>query len=425
MGRPREQTLAVTAHAPGVPPPPTQIVAVRQKALLPLWPPPLVLLGPPRSPPRSSSPGRRRRRCRTDRRALNAAQLATAVPASRRPPSSRPPGPPPGRDRDGDRAGAGRRRRRAARREARARGRREPRASQRAGPEGHGPRPGPDRAAQGEVQLDRRTGTASRASSPARPRSRASEARVGTGVTVWLATPDKKPAPLRPRTPPSPRRRSRWPICARSRSPTRRASGSTPRVQRQLPPQRRARGLRSDLARRPRRVPARRQLFIVSADEQPEPEPLTDAEGWTAHRGGGDACRRPDEQTLRVDELEVPCARRRRACRVGIRGRLADRTRRRQGARASPPTATTRRRGPHPRRSGPSRMRSTWPSRPRARPWSPRPPGLERVGDGSILPDIDAPCGIDFLDATRLAVACGRADPARRRRVGRHPRARR
>ena len=33
--------------------------------------------------------------------------------------------------------------------------------------------------------------------------------------------------------------------------------------------------------------------------------------------------------------------------------------------------------------------------------------GLERVGDGPILPDVDAPCGIDFLDATRLAVACG------------------
>lgn len=43
IGRPREQTLAVTASAPGVPPPPTQIVAVRQKAWIPLWLPPLVL----------------------------------------------------------------------------------------------------------------------------------------------------------------------------------------------------------------------------------------------------------------------------------------------------------------------------------------------------------------------------------------------
>ena len=44
IGRPREQTLAVTAHAPGIPPPPTQIVAVRQKAWIPFWLPPLVLV---------------------------------------------------------------------------------------------------------------------------------------------------------------------------------------------------------------------------------------------------------------------------------------------------------------------------------------------------------------------------------------------
>ena len=44
IGHPREQTLAVTAHAPGIPPPPTQIVAVRQKAWIPFWLPPLVLV---------------------------------------------------------------------------------------------------------------------------------------------------------------------------------------------------------------------------------------------------------------------------------------------------------------------------------------------------------------------------------------------
>ncbi len=44
IGHPREQTLAVTAHAPGIPPPPTQIVAVRQKAWIPFWFPPLVLV---------------------------------------------------------------------------------------------------------------------------------------------------------------------------------------------------------------------------------------------------------------------------------------------------------------------------------------------------------------------------------------------
>ena len=97
IGRPREQTLAVTAHAPGVPPPPTQIVAVRQKAWLPFW-------LPPADPARSRA--RRRVRphpagdgddARTDRRDLQ-----------RRPARDRPcrlhadpraadaPGPPPG-----------------------------------------------------------------------------------------------------------------------------------------------------------------------------------------------------------------------------------------------------------------------------------------------------------------------------------------
>ncbi len=33
--------------------------------------------------------------------------------------------------------------------------------------------------------------------------------------------------------------------------------------------------------------------------------------------------------------------------------------------------------------------------------------GLERVGDGPIVANIHGACGIDFLDATRLAVACG------------------
>jgi len=44
IGRPREQTLAVTAHAPGIPSPPTQIVAVRQKAWIPFWLPPVLVV---------------------------------------------------------------------------------------------------------------------------------------------------------------------------------------------------------------------------------------------------------------------------------------------------------------------------------------------------------------------------------------------
>ena len=61
----------------------------------------------------------------------------------------------------------------------------------------------------------------------------------------------------------------------------------------------------------------------------------------------------------------------------------------------------------------PSRTRATWPSRPRASIVVSTATGLERVGDGPILPDIDEACGIEFLDATRLAVAAGAcgADP--------------
>ena len=33
--------------------------------------------------------------------------------------------------------------------------------------------------------------------------------------------------------------------------------------------------------------------------------------------------------------------------------------------------------------------------------------GLTRLGDGAILPAIDTACGIEFLDATRLAIAAG------------------
>jgi hypothetical protein len=36
--------------------------------------------------------------------------------------------------------------------------------------------------------------------------------------------------------------------------------------------------------------------------------------------------------------------------------------------------------------------------------------GLERIGDGPIVPKIDEACGIDFLDATRIAVAAGGCD---------------
>ena len=44
FGRPRQHTLAVTAQAPGAPPPPHQIVTLRQRAWIPIWLPPLLAL---------------------------------------------------------------------------------------------------------------------------------------------------------------------------------------------------------------------------------------------------------------------------------------------------------------------------------------------------------------------------------------------
>ena len=153
IGRPREQTLAVTAHAPGVPPPPTQIVAVRQSAWLPFWLPPLLALIAALAaafvltrPETATMPA-------LTGETFNAAQLATAragftqTPEQQTRPARR-------RAEIGTvvQPGAGRGRGCAARREARPRGRRRPRADPRAGPQGPRPRPGADRAAQGQAQ---------------------------------------------------------------------------------------------------------------------------------------------------------------------------------------------------------------------------------------------------------------------------------
>ena len=160
-------------------------------------------------------------------------------------------------------------------------------------------------------------------------------ARVGTGVTVWLATPEKKPAPAPPTE--TTETETRLSLADLRTLAIADAKGIW------IDPPASNDSLRlntepgdSDPTWLGDRVVFQRagQLFIVDADEQAEPEPLTDAEGWSSPTAtAGTLAAIQDEQIcVRVDRVEVPCARRRRACRLGIRGRLTDRARRRQGA---------------------------------------------------------------------------------------------
>ena len=236
------------------------------------------------------------------------------APASRRRPCSRRARPAAGpRSAMVDRAGAGRRRRRAARREARARASASSR--ERASvPDLKGMDLDQAQTAlrKAKLKLGPANGDGVKGVVARQAPQPGEQARVGTGVTRLAARRRRRSRrPLRPRTPPRPRRRSRWPICARSRSPTRRASGST----RPRPTTASASTPRAGTPIRPGSATAScssapGQLFVVDADEQAEPEPLTDAEGWSSpHRDGGDAVPPiQDEQIcVRVDRVEVPC----------------------------------------------------------------------------------------------------------------------
>ena len=150
------------------------------------------------------------------------------------------------------------------------------------------------------------------------------------------------------------------------------------------------------------------QLFIVDADEQAEPESLTNTEGWSSPTAAaGTLAAIQDEQIcVRVDEWK---------CRA-----LAGVERVAWGSEGASLTALAD--GKVLRFAADGDDPATWPApeeigavedafyvavSPEGTTVVSTATGLERVGDGSILPDIDAPCGIDFLDATRLAVACG------------------
>ena len=93
--------------------------------------------------------------------------------------------------------------------------------------------------------------------------------------------------------------------------------------------------------------------------------------------------------------------------RLGLGGRIAGGARSTTRSCASPPSATTRPPGPHPRRSAQAEDATDVAVSPEGVVVVATADGLERVGDGPIVPEIEAACGIEFLDATRLAVAAG------------------
>jgi hypothetical protein len=408
IGRPREQTLAVTAHAPGVPPPTTQIVAVRQKAWLPLWLPPLILLLAALAaayvltrPETATMP-------ELTGETFNAAQLATARagftqtpvqqtrPARRRAEIGMVIAQEPAAGDDAPRDAklvlvVGVSRERATVPDLKDMDLDQAQTALRKAKLKLGPANGD--GVKGVV--------ARQAPQPGE------EARVGTGVTVWLATPDTKPAPAPEITEPE------TPLSLADLRTLAIADAKGIWID---PPQTND-SLRlntetgdSDPTWLGDRVVFQRagQLFIVDADEQAEPEPLTDAEGWSSPTAAtGTLAAIQDEQIcVRVTEWK---------CRA-----LAGVERVAWGSEGASLTALAG--GKVLRFAADGDDPATWPApeeigtvedpfyvavSPEGTTVVSTATGLERVGDGRILPDVDSPCAIDFLDATRLAVAGG------------------
>ena len=412
IGRPREHTLAVTAHAPGVPPPPTQIVAVRQRAWLPFWLPPLLALVAALAaafvltrPETATMPRRHRRdvQCGTARHRPR--EASPRPPSSRRGPARRraarsetvvePASRPRGED---------------ARPDAKLdpRGRRGPRADPSPGPQGPRHRQGADRAAQGQAQArsgergrrQGRRGAPGPAAGRAGPRrhrrhdlardaGEAADARTAAGG-------DRRDPALAGR-----------PAHARDR----RHKGHLDR------PARNDDSLRLNAAPGDadptwlgEQVVFQRahRLFVVDADDQAEPEPLTEDEGWSSPTAlAGTLAAVHDEQIcVRVTQWK---------CRA-----LAGVERIAWGSEGASLAALVD--GKVVRFAADGDDPATWPAPEEigtvedARDVAVSPEGvivvstaagLERAGEGPILPDIDEACGIDFLDATRLAVAAG------------------
>jgi hypothetical protein len=406
IGRPREQTLAVTAHAPGVPPPPTQIVAVRQKAWLPLWLPPLLLLGAAlvaafvlTRPETATMPA-------LTGETFNAAQLATAragftqTPVQQTRQASRrseiglviEQEPAAGDDAPRDAklvlvVGVSRERATV--------------------PDLKGMDLDQAQAAlrKAKLKLGPATGDGVKGVVARQAPQPGEKARVGTGVTVWLATAEtKKPKPA----PPANERETRLSPAELRTLAIADAKGIW------IDPPATNDSLRlntetgdSDPTWLGDRVVFQRagQLFIVDADEQAEPEPLTDDGGWSSPTAVAGTLAAIRDEAICIDEKcrELP----------GVE-RIA------WGSEGASLTALAG--GKVLRFAADGDDPATWPApeemgtvedalylavSPEGTTVVSTAAGLERVGEGRIVPDIDAPCSIDFLDATRLAVACG------------------
>ena len=147
---------------------------------------------------------------------------------------------------------------------------------------------------------------------------------------------------------------------------------------------------------------------MVDADDQSEPEPLTEAGGWIspAALAGTLAAVHDGQVCVRVTEWK---------CRD-----LAGVTRVAWGSEGATLAALVEDKVVRFAADGDNP--ATWPAPEEigavedARDLAVSPEGvvvastsdgLERVGEGPILPEIDEACGIDFLDATRLAFVSG------------------
>ena len=151
------------------------------------------------------------------------------------------------------------------------------------------------------------------------------------------------------------------------------------------------------------------QLFIVDADDQAEPEPLTEADGWSSPTAmaGTLAAIQNEQVCVRVDEWKCRALAGVERIAWGSEGAslaaLVDGKVVRFAADGDDPAAwpAPEEIGDSGRRERPGRL-----ARGR-RSSSPPRPGSNASARARSCPKIDEACGIEFLDATRLAVAAG------------------
>ncbi len=410
IGRPREQTLAITASAPGVPPPPTQIVAVRQKAWIPFWLPPLVLLLAALAaafvltrPETATMPA-------LTGETFNAAQLATARAGFTQTPTQQTrqarrrdeigavieQEPAPGTEARRDAkivlvVGVGRERTSV--------------------PDLKGMDLDQAQTALRKAKLklgpangDGVKGTVARQSP--QPGDRA---RVGTGVTVWLAVPEQEPTA----TPPVETAEPEKPLSldglrtlaiadAKGIWVDPPATGDDFRLNAEA-------GDTDPIWNGDGVVFARAgQLFEILPEEGADPVALTDPGDWRSPTAAAGTLAAVDGERLCVRVDDWKCRDLAGAGRVawGSEGAtliaLAGRKVLRFAAEGDDPATW-----PAAQELGAIEDANDLAVSPEGVVVVSTAGGLERVGDGPIVPDIDEACGIDFVDATRIAVASG------------------